>query len=90
MLDLLSIAASACCLILWYCIRLICRRVEEVDEARCSRVIFDQPRLYRRYWELASDHHWSRIPVVAACAVVLCGLLCSAGVAALVISRAMK
>jgi len=35
-------------------------------------LIFNMPRLLRRYWLLALDRHWSRLPVVGAC-VSFCG-----------------
>jgi hypothetical protein len=90
MLDLLSTTASVCCVTLWYCISLIGRRVKGVDGLPSSYVIFNQPRLYRRYWKLASDHDWSRIPVLLARAVTLCGLISGAGVAVLLISHTMR
>ena len=90
MLDMLSIAVSICYMILWYCISLVCRRLEEVDGLRHPKVILNQWRLYRRYWQLAPDHNWSRIPVVLACTVILCGLISAGGVAALLISQKLK
>jgi len=89
MLDLCSIVASICCVVFWYCIQVIRRRLQEVDGSPYSRVIFNQPRLFRRYWGLANVHNWSRLPVFWACIVFLCGLISCAGVAVLLL-RSVK
>jgi hypothetical protein len=79
MLDLCSTLASICCVIFGCCILMIRRRVQEVDGSQGSGLIFNQSRLFRRYWGLARTHNWSRLPVLWACIVFLCGLISCAG-----------
>lgn len=73
MIDLLSLLASVASLAYWYFATLIRRRLQEVDGGSSSSLlIFNMPSLLRRYWLLALDRHWSRLPVLGAC-VSFCG-----------------
>jgi hypothetical protein len=73
MLELWSFAASISYLLYWYFSSVIRRRLQEVDGGPLSSLlIFNMPSLLRRYWLLALDRHWSRLPVLGAC-VSFCG-----------------
>jgi hypothetical protein len=73
MIDVLSLFASLASVAYGYFATLIRRRLQEVDGGPLSSLlIFNMPRLLRRYWLLALDRHWSRLPVVGAC-VSFCG-----------------
>ena len=75
MLDLSSIPLCICCLIQWYCVSVVCRRPSETDGTTCPWFISNQFRLFKRYLLLASDRHWSRVPVFVACTALFCGLI---------------
>jgi hypothetical protein len=90
MLDLCTALASICCVILWYCTSVIHRRLQEANEPAPSGLIFNEPRLLRRYLELATDNNWSRAPVVVAYSVFVCGLTSCVGFAALLLAHKLK
>ena len=73
MLELWSFAASVSYLLYWYFSSVIRRRLHEVDGGPLSSLlIFNMPSLLRRYWLLALEHHWARLPVLGAC-ISFCG-----------------
>lgn len=90
MLDLCTGLASICCVILWLCVSVIRGRLQWASESAPPWLIFNQFRLFRRYLELATDHHWSRIPVIAACFVFVCGLTSCFGFAVLLLAHRLK
>jgi hypothetical protein len=90
MLDLWSSLGSICCVILWRCIFVIHRRLREADEPTRTGLIFSEPRQFRRYWELATDHNWPRVPVVVAYSAFLCGLTSCVGFAVLLLDHKLK
>jgi len=90
MLDACSVLASICSLVWAHYILVICRRIQQVDGIPCPRVIFNQLRLFRRYWELAPGQRWSRVPVFLAGAAFLVGLISYVEVAVLLMSRTQK
>lgn len=90
MFDLFSVVTSICCVSLWYCLLVIRQRLQQVDGKLSSPFIFNQARLYRRYWKLARDHSWSRTPVLLGCLFLFCGLLSSTAMAVYVLSHWAK
>ena len=88
MLDLFGFAASISYLLYAWLLSVIHRRLYEVDgEQVRSLWIFNQPRILSRYWVLADEHHWSRIPVFGTCIAFLCGLVSCGGVIAILIAH---
>ena len=89
MIDSFSLLASVSYLAYWYFAAAVRRRLDDDDGAGTVRSLFilDQPRNLKRYWELADDRHWSRVPVFGACVTFLCGLASCAGVIAMLISH---
>ena len=90
MLDLCTGLASICCVILWHCISVIHRRLRGTNEPASSGLIFNEPRRFRRYVELATDNNWSRAPVIVAYSVFACGLTSSVGFALLLLAHKLK
>jgi hypothetical protein len=90
MLDLFTSLASICCVVLWYCTSVIRRRLQEAKEPVPSRLIFNEPRLLRRYLELAADHNWSRVPVIVAYSSFVVGLISCVGFAVLLLEHKLK
>jgi hypothetical protein len=90
MLDLCTVLASICCVILWYCTSMIHRRLREANEPTPSGLIFNEPQLLRRYLEIATDNKWSRVPVIVAYFVFVFGLTSCVGFAVLLLAHSRK
>jgi hypothetical protein len=88
MVDLLSFVVSISSLAFVYFVSVIRRRLYEVDGGSVkSLLILNQPHHFKRYWTLASERHWSRVPIFGACVTFLCVLASSAWIIAILISR---
>jgi hypothetical protein len=90
MADLFTCLASSSCLIVWYCTSVIRRRLGEANEPPVSQLIFNGPRLLRRYLELAADHSWSRVPAVVAYVAMGSGVTSCVGFAVLLLAHKLK
>lgn len=90
MLDLCTVFASICCLIVWYCTSIIRRRMEEANESPVSQLIFNGPRLLRRYLALAADNRWSRFPAVVAYVAMVFAVISCVGFLVLMLTHSPK
>ena len=90
MLDLCSALISIWCVLLWSSTAVIHRRLQEANEPARARFVFNEPRLIRRYLELATDRKWSRVPVIVAYSSFIVGMISSAGYALLMLTHKPK
>jgi hypothetical protein len=90
MLDLCSFLTSVCCLVMWSCTSVIRKRLQEANEPTPSPLIFNGPRLLRRYLLLATQHNWSRFPAIIAYLSLACGLTSFVGFLVLLLAHKPK
>lgn len=74
MLDLCSALISVSCVLFWFSTSVIHRRLQQANEPARARLVFNEPRLLRRYLELAATNSWSRVPVIIAYSSLAIGL----------------